>query len=323
MATPSALYNLINEKNKDFNENTIIAGLNAIADSNNKLILLPEREGLLDSLAAHKKLKSHKLQTSGLTDIHIYASYTIHEASHVIGLSGRCYRNRDSFNFNEVDSYLHEFTRFMRVGGFGTDDPVPNLLANIKTIDNIQYCFDAIENNDNASTALRYQFTHSASEWGITRANSPATMACLWDQRRDKFYLSRLRRHMPRYSMKTMDGNHRMDDAYIKALRHLKGAGNADMETPLASIFSDRYTMRNAAMRAASKCLRLARAERKFRSPYEAFNRPKGSTPDERAALILRRLARAIDHVTRYADDYRPPASDIRITHRCRVPQLR
>lgn len=111
------------------------------------------------------------------------------------------------------------------------------------------------------------------------------------------------------------------ENHYELALNYLL----AHADTSLLMDDGDPYELRDAAARAAKDAFSDIREERqqirllKKQYPYLQARTPFLSY-NNCAALILRRLARSIDHVKRYADDYRPPNDDVKITHRCPMP---
>ena len=271
-------------------------------------------------MANKNGLNARRLRKQGLNDTHIYIDFFIHEASHVLGLNGHCWSDSDTFRFNEFDTYLHEFTRLMRVTGFGTQDRIPNLLANRKAMNSIIGCFKAIDGESKRYPALRYQFTHSAAEWAITRANKAHIMKTAWNGDKDRFNLDVLRRHLPEYCATRQNGAPHRERAYILAAQLLKVTAGHNVDEQFTKAFPDNYVVRDNALQAARHCLRYSRAKRAFQAANGQMIAAKGDMLSEQAALILRQLARSIDHVKHYADDYRPPANGMRITHRCPVP---
>lgn len=303
--------------------NDTIQKRNAFAYRPLHLIGVPECRDLVAGVAMSWGLNSERLKQAGICDMHIYSAKLIHEASHVMGPDGRFWEDPASFEGDEPHTYLNHMTRFMRTTGFNARDSVPNFLADLNCINNtiaaLRYYESDAETQTPPDHAVpaneKYKWTYHASQWAITRANKSDPVNSLWSKRADRFHANTLKQHFAGQDVRNTGMSHSL---YERARLFLGDCIRKTHDTDSKGLIeetADLYELRDIAWQAGRNALEYAHNAKNGGACYQ-----KGGTDAEKAALILRQLARSIDHIKRYADDYKPPANGARITHRCPTP---
>jgi hypothetical protein len=239
-----------------------------------KTLVVPDEKGLLDKFAAAHRLNRDRLAADGITDLHLYAEYLIHEASHVIGNDGPAFTPSSHLN-GEFQVHALAAARFIKA-------------ADTAETRNAIRLFAAAKYMNPFNMAESHIWSMNATDWALARVNRPGT----WRADGGGFASSvfnRFARHGDPHSAWTAE----------KPLELAQGVIGQYGMLPISGLKTDprlRYAMRDAALNAADDLKRKMQARRGTKRDPDLFQ----------AYLLLRQMGRSLDTVLRYADDYYP-----------------
>jgi hypothetical protein len=247
-------------------------GAGAFVCPDTRTIVVPDEKGLLDKFVATHRLNRAHLEADGITDLHLYAEYLIHEASHVIGNDGPAFTPSSALN-GEFQVHALAAARFIRAEDTKAARAAIRLFAAAKYMNPF-------------NMAESHIWSMNATDWALARVNRPG----VWRADGGGFVSSvfnRFARYGDPHSLRTAWKPVELAQAFIGRYGML----------PFSGLKTDprlRYAMRDAALNAADDVKKRMQARR-------------GKKPDpelHQAYLLLRQMGRSLDGVLRYADDY-------------------